>query len=103
MLARAAPARYIQQAHIPFGTIEWEARTASQTVPPLIAISDPKEHLRRRKPWNRALRVASLKELEPYVAHRAEQLVSRLSVQNTAIDLSKWFSWFACVFRTSLG
>ncbi|EJF67274.1 high nitrogen upregulated cytochrome P450 monooxygenase 2 [Dichomitus squalens] len=81
---------------------QWHARTATQSVQPLIAISDPKEHLRRRKPWNRALNVASLKDLEPFVAARAEQLVSRLAAsqsQNPSskppTNLAKWFSWFA--------
>ncbi|RPD82303.1 high nitrogen upregulated cytochrome P450 monooxygenase 2 [Lentinus tigrinus ALCF2SS1-7] len=73
---------------------QWEARTATQSVPPLIAIGDPKEHLRRRKPWNRALNVASLKDFEPFVAHRAEQLVSRLAAQKETTNLARWFGWF---------
>ncbi len=76
---------------------EWEARTATQSVPPLIAISDPKEHLRRRKPWNRALNVTSLRTFEPIVANRAEQLVTRLSEQKGPTNLAKWFSWFTYV------
>ena len=82
---------------IPTVAAEWEARTATQSVPPLIAITDPKEHLRRRKPWNRALNVASLKDFEPFVAHRAEQLVSRLSVQEQTTNLARWFGWFTYV------
>lgn len=85
-----------------YGGAEWEARTATQSVHPLIAITDPKEHLRRRKPWNRALNVASLKDLEPLVANRAEQLVSLLAVSDSrrisadgATNLGKWFSWFS--------
>ncbi|KAM5535858.1 hypothetical protein V8D89_010476 [Ganoderma adspersum] len=81
---------------------QWEARTATQSVHPLIAITDPKEHLRRRKPWNRALNVASLKDLEPLVANRAEQLVRLLAVSDSrrtgadgTTNLGKWFSWFS--------
>ncbi|KAI0756346.1 high nitrogen upregulated cytochrome P450 monooxygenase 2 [Daedaleopsis nitida] len=74
---------------------QWEARTATQSVPPLIAIHDPKEHLRRRKTWNRALNVTSLRDFEPFVAARAEQLVSRVGMHKGATDLAKWFSWFA--------
>ncbi len=84
------------------GGAEWEARTATQSVHPLIAISNPKEHLRRRKPWNRALNVASLKDLEPLIANRAEQLVSLLAVSDSrrigedgTTNLGKWFSWFS--------
>lgn len=82
---------------IPYAVAEWEARTATQSVLPLIAIGDPKEHLRRRKPWNRALNVASLKDFEPFVAHRAEQLVSRLASQKETTNLARWFGWFTYV------
>ncbi|KAI0354613.1 high nitrogen upregulated cytochrome P450 monooxygenase 2 [Trametes cingulata] len=73
---------------------QWGARAATQTVPPLIAIGDPKEHLRRRKPWNRAFNVASLKDFEPLVARRTQQLVDLLSSKKGEVNLSKWFSWF---------
>ncbi|KAI0652507.1 high nitrogen upregulated cytochrome P450 monooxygenase 2 [Trametes meyenii] len=73
---------------------QWGSRAATQAVPPLIAISDPKEHLRRRKPWNRAFNVSSLKGFEPLVAHRAQLLVDLLASKKGAVNLSKWFSWF---------
>ncbi|CDO73447.1 hypothetical protein BN946_scf185013.g82 [Trametes cinnabarina] len=73
---------------------QWGARAATQAVPPLIAIGDPKEHLRRRKPWNRAFNVASLKDFEPLVANRTRQLVDLLGSKKGEVNLSKWFSWY---------
>ncbi|KAI0640071.1 high nitrogen upregulated cytochrome P450 monooxygenase 2 [Trametes polyzona] len=73
---------------------QWGARAATQAVPPLIAVGDPKEHLRRRKPWNRAFNVASLKDFEPMVARRTQQLVDLLSSKKGEVNLAKWFSWF---------
>ncbi|KAI0828849.1 high nitrogen upregulated cytochrome P450 monooxygenase 2 [Trametes gibbosa] len=73
---------------------QWGSRAATQAVPPLIAIGDPKEHLRRRKPWNRAFSVASLREFEPMVARRTRQLVDLLSSKKDEVNISKWFSWF---------
>ena len=73
---------------------------ATQTVSPLIAIKDPKEHLRRRKPWNRALSVASVKEFEPFVSHRTHQLVNEIAEQNRPVNLAQWFSWFTYVLRS---
>ncbi|OSD00805.1 high nitrogen upregulated cytochrome P450 monooxygenase 2 [Trametes coccinea BRFM310] len=73
---------------------QWGARAATQAVPPLIAIGEPKEHLRRRKPWNRAFNVASLKDFEPLVANRTRQLVDLLGSRKGEVNLSKWFSWF---------
>ena len=81
-----------------FAVAEWNGRVATQSVSPLIAIKDPKEHLRRRKPWNRALSVASVKEFEPFVSHRAHQLVNELSMHNAGpVNLAQWFSWFTYV------
>ncbi|KAI8990697.1 high nitrogen upregulated cytochrome P450 monooxygenase 2 [Trametes punicea] len=73
---------------------QWGARAATQALPPLIAVADPKEHLRRRKPWNRAFNVASLKDFEPLVASRTRQLVDLLASQKGEVNLSKWCSWF---------
>ncbi|KAH9897745.1 high nitrogen upregulated cytochrome P450 monooxygenase 2 [Cubamyces lactineus] len=73
---------------------QWGARAATQAVPPLIAISDPKEHLRRRKPWNRAFNMVSLKDFEPLVSNRTRQLVDLLGSKKGEVNLSKWFSWF---------
>ncbi|KAH9849213.1 high nitrogen upregulated cytochrome P450 monooxygenase 2 [Lenzites betulinus] len=73
---------------------QWGSRAATQAVPPLIAIGDPKEHQRRRKPWNRAFSVASLREFEPMVARRTRQLVELLSSKKGEVNIAKWFSWF---------
>lgn len=53
--------------------------------------------MRRRKPWNRAFSVASLKDFEPMVARRTQQLVDLLSSKKGEVNLSKWFSWFTYV------
>ena len=87
------PARLTMLSHT-----EWDGRVATQTISPLIAIKDPREHLRRRKPWNRALSVASVKDFEPFVYHRAQQLVNELAGHKGPANLAQWFSWFTYVF-----
>ena len=86
----------------------WTARTiaSSQPTPPLIAIQTPKEHARRRKPWNRAFNTASVKGYEPLIQKRALQLVQELTVrsnshdqlregkQQASINLAEWLSYF---------
>lgn len=56
----------------------WDARRNPKGVPSLIAIRDVHEHARRRKAWNRAFNVSSVKGYEPILARRAIQLVGEL-------------------------
>lgn len=65
---------------------------------PLIAIWDPVEHARRRKPWSRAFSTAALKEYQPVAIKRAAQLLSRLGTEHGVTDLAQWISYFAYVF-----
>ncbi|KAI0688704.1 cytochrome P450 [Cytidiella melzeri] len=81
-------------------------RSAQGMYPPvrsLIMQRDPVEHLRRRKPWNRAFNMTALKEYQPRIAQRATQLVDRLAHQKgTVVDLALWISWFAFDFMGDL-
>ncbi|KAI0345507.1 cytochrome P450 [Trametopsis cervina] len=64
----------------------------------LIACSDPKEHTRRRRPWNRAFSTPALKDYQPIVARRVSQLVEGLQNQHGTVDLSQWISFFTYDF-----
>ena len=78
---------------------EWDGRVATQTISPLIAIKDPKEHLRRRKPWNRALSIASVKDFAPFVSHRTDQLVNALPEQPGPTNLAQWSGEGTVVYK----
>lgn len=65
----------------------------------MIAQRDPVEHLRRRKPWNRAFNTASLKAYEPALASRVKQMVGILRNQIGVTDLAQWINFFRCVIR----
>ena len=76
---------------------------------PLIGIQDIDEHLRRRRPWNRALGASALRDYEQTIAARARQLVGALERQVSAMGpeddgrpgreckviLGEWFNRFA--------
>ena len=64
---------------------------------PLIGVQDVNEHLRRRRPWNRAFSAAAVKGYEETIARRARQLVDALERQQEEgeVVLGKWFNFFA--------
>ncbi len=65
---------------------------------PLIGIQDVDDHLRRRRPWNRAFSASALKEYEETIAGRARMLVSALerkALASEEVVLGKWFNYFA--------
>ncbi len=72
-------------------------RNLHQPILPLIAIMDPIEHARRRKPWNRAFSTAALKEYQPIVTRRTAQLIEGLMGEVGTTDLAKWISYYAYV------
>ncbi|KAI0632330.1 high nitrogen upregulated cytochrome P450 monooxygenase 2 [Trametes polyzona] len=61
---------------------------------PLPGIMDPAVHHERRKPWSRAFSAAALKEYEPQVASRANQLVETLERQKGEISLGEYINYF---------
>ncbi|KAI0075130.1 high nitrogen upregulated cytochrome P450 monooxygenase 2 [Panus rudis PR-1116 ss-1] len=69
-----------------------------QSVMPLVAVRDPVDHSRRRRPWNRAFSTAALKEYEPLVARRVNQLVERLASEKGPADIAKYISFFTYDF-----
>jgi cytochrome P450 len=71
-------------------------RTLHQDPPPLIAFRDTAEHSKRRKPWNRAFSSTSLKEYQPTVARRVDQLIGALEAQQGPVDLAQWLGYFTC-------
>ena len=59
----------------------------------MMGIQDPAEHARRRRPWNRGMSQAAIKEYEPVFAARVHLLVRRLEEQQGKADLSKWIEY----------
>ncbi|PPR03076.1 hypothetical protein CVT24_012389 [Panaeolus cyanescens] len=82
----------------------WSGRLPEhETVKPLIALTDKKEHARRRRPWTRAFSTPALKGYEEIVIKRCLQLVERLAAQTTqTLDLGTWFSYFSYDVMTDL-
>ncbi|EJD01468.1 cytochrome P450 [Fomitiporia mediterranea MF3/22] len=80
----------------------WDARRNPNGVCTLIAIRDPQEHARRRKPWNRAFNTTSVKGYEQILIRRALQLVGELEKRaqvkggllKSAVDLAEWMKFF---------
>ncbi|KAK7692347.1 hypothetical protein QCA50_003972 [Cerrena zonata] len=69
-----------------------------QPIPALITINKPAEHSRRRRAWNRAFSVAALKEYEPMVAKRVNQLVDRIASEKGVVDISACIGFFTYDF-----
>ena len=67
-------------------------------ITPLVGIRDVEEHARRRRPWNRAFNWASVKEFEPVITNRVQQLVEALDARKgQVIDLAEWIGFFTFV------
>ena len=81
-----------------FLILVWDGRIpAHEKVKPMIALRDPREHTRRRRPWNRAFSTTALKGYEIIISQRSSQLVVGLADQSGTLDLSKWLGYFSWV------
>jgi len=65
-------------------------------IPPLIGIRDSAEHARRRRTWNRGFNPTAMKQYEPIIHKRVEQLLEAI-VQRGRFDLAEMFSRSALV------
>ena len=74
----------------------WLGRSLNAPILSLVAQQDPVEHLRRRKPWNRAFNSIALKRYEPAVGKRVMQFVEALKNQKGVVDLTEWINYFTC-------
>lgn len=72
-------------------------RIRTTTNLPLPGIMDTAVHHERRKPWSRAFSAAALKEYEPRVSNRANQLIEVLERQKGEVSLGVYINYFACV------
>ena len=61
----------------------------------MMGLQDPEEHALRRRPWNRGLNQAAVKEYEHPMADRVQLLLRRLEEQKGEINLSKWMGMFS--------
>ncbi|KLO08951.1 high nitrogen upregulated cytochrome P450 monooxygenase 2 [Schizopora paradoxa] len=77
----------------------WEARRPPVEPIAVISIREPVRHSQRRSAWNKAFTSASIKEYEPSLVRRVQQLVECLEANsNTRIDLAYWLSCFTFDF-----
>ncbi|KAI9068086.1 high nitrogen upregulated cytochrome P450 monooxygenase 2 [Trametes sanguinea] len=77
-------------------------RALSITDVPFVVLMDPAVHAERRKPWIRAFSPAALKEYEPMIAHRVNQLVHVLAKQPGEVIMGKFFNYFAYDFMCDM-
>ncbi|KZO92130.1 cytochrome P450 [Calocera viscosa TUFC12733] len=64
----------------------------------LMSFRDHTQHAQRHKVWDRAFTTSALKDYNPLLTHRVQQLSDRLTSESLrgAVDVGKWFS--ACSF-----
>lgn len=80
----------------------WPGRTFHNPQPGIIGFRDQTEHARRRRIWNRALNTTALKDHEPTIAKRVDQLVEVLGSQKGTVDLAQWLSFFTYVAKAPM-
>ncbi|KAF9497369.1 cytochrome P450 [Pleurotus eryngii] len=77
----------------------WDYRADAGSHPPLIAIREPGEHLKRRKPWNRAFSRIALQGYEKPLLGNIERLTEALDARtNQMVDMTIWMGYFALDF-----
>ncbi|KAK1226653.1 hypothetical protein PQX77_010365 [Marasmius sp. AFHP31] len=81
----------------------WEGRHSArdQKIASLVGIREVAHHLRRRKPWNKALGTAGVKAYEPILRARLVQLVEIFdgkAARKEVFDGAKWLSFFSYDF-----
>ncbi|KAF9269322.1 high nitrogen upregulated cytochrome P450 monooxygenase 2 [Marasmius fiardii PR-910] len=80
----------------------WDGRKMpNSSVIAHIGIRDTAEHLKRRKPWNKAFTTARIKAYEPIMKARLLQMLESLdneAEKRRTVDLAKWMSFFAYDF-----
>jgi len=73
----------------------WEARRPPFEPIAVISIREPHRHSQRRRAWNKAFTSMSLKDYEPMLISRVQQLIECLeSHTNSKMDLTYWLSCF---------
>nr|BED42935.1 cytochrome P450 monooxygenase [Trametes versicolor] len=77
-------------------------RVRTTTNLPLPGIMDTAVHHERRKPWSRAFSAAALKEYEPRVSNRANQLIEVLERQKGEVTLGVYINYFAYDFMCDM-
>ncbi|KAF8442381.1 cytochrome P450 [Boletus edulis BED1] len=81
----------------------WDGRMAEQTkIRAMIALRDPAEHARRRKPWARGFSSAALKGYEEILAKRVHQFATALEQQQQSVNLAEWISHFTFDFMSDM-
>ncbi|KAJ3734896.1 cytochrome P450 [Lentinula guzmanii] len=61
----------------------------------LISVRNNKEHAVRRRPWNCAFSSTAIKNYEPLIEARTNELVDTLGRQTGTVDLLKWMKYFS--------
>jgi cytochrome P450 len=62
----------------------------------LVALVDPAEHRERRKLWEPAFSIKSVKSYTPSLRTRLEQLTTQLDSRlGTSLDIAEWLGWLS--------
>jgi cytochrome P450 len=97
-----------------FGGKPWQKGTAysftasggaSTSETALSSIRDHEEHKSRRKIWDRAFSIASLKNYQPFIALRVQQLCNqfdRIAERREVVDLQEWIHYLVFDIMTDL-
>ncbi|KAJ8514807.1 hypothetical protein ONZ45_g7704 [Pleurotus djamor] len=81
----------------------WIGRQADMESHSLPGVQTIEEHSRRRKPWNRAMSTAAVKDYQAVLVKRVRQLASTLAKQRGSVDLSLWINRFTYDFMSDMG
>ncbi|KAH8082017.1 cytochrome P450 [Cristinia sonorae] len=77
----------------------WDGRTRYSSNRALIGWRDLKMHAKRRRPWTLGLSTAAIKEYEPTLAERVEQLAClAMKFEGQTVDLADFFRKFSFDF-----
>ncbi|KAF4586296.1 hypothetical protein EYR38_010571 [Pleurotus pulmonarius] len=77
----------------------WDYRADAGSHPPLVGVREPREHSKRRKPWNRAFSRTALREYERPLLGNIERLTEALDARtNQVVDMTMWMGYFALDF-----
>ena len=80
------------------GSLDYDIRTTPEKVTPLDGIRDFSIHGVRRKPWTKAMGISTVKNYEPTIHLKTDELLEELSKrQGEIIDISQWMAFYAYV------
>lgn len=95
LVSRISPSMEVS-THRHLTLVVWDYRADAGSHPPLVAVREPREHSKRRKPWNRAFSRIALQGYEKPLLGNIERLTEALDARtNQIVDMTIWMGYFA--------